>query len=48
MMDDEKCCITCVYCILMPLDELMCDCEESDGYGLEILHGDFCGEWKER
>lgn len=38
----DECCINCAYSKVMA-DELMCDCEESEGYGLSITDDDYCG-----
>lgn len=43
----ETCCVTCRYSRYIN-GELTCLCEESEGYGLETMEGDYCGEWEER
>lgn len=41
-MDKRKCCGNCIYNIPMPLDEFMCDNENSEGYGLSTAYDDCC------
>lgn len=44
----KQCCGTCVYHIRVPLDEWVCDNEDSDTYGLETPYEDFCEDYEER
>ena len=46
-MDKEKCCGNCAYHIPMPLDEFMCDNENSEGHGLSTAYDDCCEEFEE-
>lgn len=44
----NECCRNCVFCVPMAQEECVCDCEESEGYGLSIDPDDYCGEFQER
>lgn len=43
----NECCMECKFCKLMA-DELMCDNEDSDGYGISVSGDDYCEYFEER
>ena len=45
---DKLCCGTCAYHIRVPLDEWVCDNEDSDTYGLETPYEDSCEDYEAR
>lgn len=44
----KECCGTCTYHICMPLDEWVCDNEDSEAYALDTAYGDSCDCYESR
>lgn len=44
----DKCCGTCAHHLPMPLNEWVCDNEESENYGLETGYEDSCLDHESR
>ena len=41
----EECCLTCKHMKLEGDDYYMCDCEDSDFFGLEAMPDEYCDEY---
>lgn len=45
----DECCANCRYNKYdKPTDDFICDCEESEGYGLSTSYDDYCGCFEEK
>lgn len=47
-MNENECCQNCAYCVPMPLEEFMCDNEDSAGYGTSVESNDYCEKFEKR
>lgn len=45
---NKKCCGTCRHHLPLPLDEWICDNEESENYSLETGYEDSCADYESR
>ena len=49
MDEEEKVCGTCKYNSYdRMVNEWVCDCEESECYGVGTMYSDFCGDWEQK